>query len=109
MSGCGGKIYHFTFSPVQLHLVVHVVRQWQLKPPWTAMRGLLRRLTDFLAEHGSVVPREAQFGVRGISPQYPQGFRPTCVVVEENVSLSTFHQRQNIDVLLHGLRLLLRL
>src|SRR5580698_428695 len=58
-------------------------------------------LTNLLAQHGSVIPREAQLRIRCVTTQGPQRFRSAGIVIEENVSLFAFDQGQNINVLIH--------
>ena len=49
------------------------------------LRAAAAFLADLLAQHRRIVPREAQFRVRGIATQRAERFGPAGIVVQEDV------------------------
>ena len=62
-------------------------------------------LANLLAEHGGVVPAEAQLRVRGMPAEHPQRFGALRIVVEEDVAFLAFDQSEHVDVVVHLPRL----
>ena len=67
-------------------------------------RRFLCLLSDFLAEHGGVVPAKAQFRVRRIAAEHAECFGAAGIVEQKDVPFRPLDQRQYIDVLLRHVR-----
>ena len=78
-------------------IVLGVGGERHRKPAALRLGG--RRLPNPLAEHGCVVPSKTQLGIGGESSQGPQRFGPVIFIVEKDVPLFAFDERQYIDVL----------
>lgn len=58
-------------------------------------------IADFLAQHGGVVPTEAELWIGSVAAQGPECFRAVGVIEQEDVTLFAFDQCQYIYILRH--------
>ena len=59
-------------------------------------------LANLLAEHGRVVPAEAQLRIRCMTTEHPQRFGALRIVVQKDVAFLAFDQGEHVDVVVHA-------
>src|SRR5947209_19967537 len=88
-------------SPVPSPLPLLLARQRQIEAALGEAVLSGDSLADLLAEHGCVVPGEAQFRIRSEAAEHPKRFGAARIVVKKNVALLTLDQGQHVDVVRH--------
>ena len=100
-------MYCPTNSSLQLLVGLEIIRRQGECEPRLHIRSSGRDFADLLAQHGGVIPGEAELGVRCESPQHAKSFGAVVVIEEEDISFFPFHECQHIDVSRHDSHLLL--
>ena len=86
-------------SPLkQLFAVCHL---WHAEP--SALLPFF--LANLLAQHGGVVPAEAQLRIRGMPAEHAKRFSALRIVVEKDVAFFALDEGEHVDVVVHLPRL----
>ena len=88
-------------AAAMLVLLVFVARERQTETS-LGLVGLARLLSNFLAQHSGVVPREAQIGIRRIAAERAKRSSATGVIKQKDVSFLALNQREYIQIFRHS-------